>query len=145
MLTAPTGTVACMAGLLWRQERLGGLSLLDGRGWHTPEAAAALFEALDRLDAHARAVYAATDLMIAMAFRAACGMLPAPLLFRLYRAAFFLLPLAAAMDAMKNATVEAPALSHAGALPPVVAGDRHAPPGADRGAQVALAFAFLIC
>lgn len=70
-LAALAGVVTCVAGLLWRQNRLGGLPLLDSRGWYTPEAAAALFEALDRLDANARAVYAATGLTIDMVFPAA--------------------------------------------------------------------------
>ena len=120
VLAVLAGVVACVAGLLWRQERLGGLSLLDGRGWYTPEAAAALFEALDRLDADARAIYAATGLTIDMAFPAAYGLLLALLLFRLFRAPIFLLPLAAAVaDALENATVAALALSHAGAPAPV--------------------------
>lgn len=61
-LAALAGVVTCVAGLLWRQNRLGGLPLLDNRGWYTPPPAAALFEALDRLDANAREVYAATGL-----------------------------------------------------------------------------------
>ncbi len=67
---------------------LGGLELLDGRGWYTPEEAAALFEALDRLDANARAVYLATGLTTDMAFPAAYGLLLALLLFRLFSAPF---------------------------------------------------------
>ena len=39
------GVVACVAGLVWRQYRLGGLELLDSRGWYTPGDAAALFGA----------------------------------------------------------------------------------------------------
>ena len=120
VLAALAGAVACVAGLLWRQERLGGIELLDGRGWYTPGEAAALFEALDLLDANARAVYAATGLTIDMAFPAAYGLLLSLLLFRLFRAPFFLLPLAAAAaDALENATVAALALSHAGAPSPV--------------------------
>ena len=120
VLAALAGVVVCAAGLLWRQARLGGLSLLDGRGWYTPEGAAALFEALDRLDANARAIYAATGLTIDMAFPAAYGLLLALLLFRLFRMPFFLLPLAAAVaDALENATVSVLALSHAGAPSPL--------------------------
>ena len=59
---------ACMAGLAWRQDRLGDLELLDGRGWYTPAEVAALFDALDRLDAGARMVYAVTGLIIDMLF-----------------------------------------------------------------------------
>ena len=66
-LAALDGVVACMGGLLWRQDRLGGLEFLDGCCWYTPAEAAALFEALDRLDGNARAVYAATGLTIDMA------------------------------------------------------------------------------
>ena len=51
---------ACIAGLVWREDRLGGFELLDGRGWYTPAEAAALFDALNALDANARAVCAAT-------------------------------------------------------------------------------------
>lgn len=94
-LAGLAGVAACLAGLLWCQDWPGGLSLLDGRGWNSREAAA-LFEAFDRLDAQARAIYAATGLMIGRVFSAACGLLVALLLFRLFRAPFFLLPLAAA-------------------------------------------------
>ena len=79
------GVVGCVAGLAWRQSRLAGLDLLDGRGWYTPEDAADLFDALDRLDASARAVYAATALTIDMVFPASYGLLLAVLLFRLFR------------------------------------------------------------
>ena len=75
------GFAACVAGLAWRQLRLGGFALLDSRGWYTPEEAAALFDALDRLDANARAIYAATGLTIDMAFPIAYGVLFATLLF----------------------------------------------------------------
>ena len=119
-LVALAGAVACVGGLLWRQDRLGGLPLLDSRGWYTPEDAAALFEALDRLDASARAVYAATGLTVDMAFPVAYGLLFAILLFRLFRAPFFLLPLSVAVfDGLENLTVAALALSHAGAPSPI--------------------------
>ena len=52
---ALAGVVACVAGLVWRQDRLGGLDLLDSRGWYAPGEAAALFDDFDRLDANARA------------------------------------------------------------------------------------------
>ncbi|MDE0047367.1 MAG: hypothetical protein OXU19_16160, partial [bacterium] len=115
-IAALAGAIACIAGLAWRQDRLGGLELLDSRVWYTPDEAAALFEALDRLDAGTRTLYAATGLTIDMAFPLAYGLLFAILLFRLFRAPFFLLPLAtAATDVLENATVAALALSYAGA------------------------------
>ena len=115
-LAALAVAAACIAGLVWRRDRLGGIELLDSRNWYTPGEAAALFDALDRLDAGARTVYAATGLTIDMAFPLAYGLLFAILLFRLFRAPFFLLPLAtAAADVLENATVAALALSYAGA------------------------------
>ena len=116
------GVAACVAGLVWRQHRLGGLELLDSRGWYTPGEAAALFDALDRLDANARLVYAATGLTIDMAFPVAYGLLLAIMLFRLFRGgpALYLLPLAtAATDALENVAVAALALSHAGTPSPL--------------------------
>ena len=119
-IAALAGAIACIAGLAWRQDRLGGLELLDSRVWYTPDEAAALFEALDGLDAGARTVYAVTGLTIDMAFPAAYGLLFAILLVRLFRAPFFLLPLAtAAADVLENATVAALALSYAGAPSPL--------------------------
>ena len=114
---AVAGVAACVAGLVWRQHRLGGLDLLDSRGWYTPGEAAALFDALDRLDANARLVYAATGLTIDLAFPVAYGLLLAILLVRLWRggAPLYLLPLAmAAADVLENLTVAALALSYAG-------------------------------
>ena len=119
---ALAGVVACVAGLVWRQHRLGGLELLDSRGWYTPGEAAALFDALDRLDANARLVYAATGLTIDMAFPVAYGLLLAILLVRLWRggAPLYLLPLAmAAADMLENLTVAALVLSYAGAPTPL--------------------------
>ena len=119
---ALAGVVACVAGLVWRQHRLGGLDLLDSRGWYTPVEAAALFDGLDRLDANARLVYAATGLTIDMAFPVAYGLLLAILLVRLWRggAPLYLLPLAmAAADVLENLTVAALALSYAGAPSPL--------------------------
>ena len=119
-LAALAGVVACVAGLAWRQDRLGGLELLDSRGWYTPGEAAALFDALDRLDARARAVYAATGLIVDMAFPAAYGLLFAILLVRLFRGPFWLLPLAlAAADVAENLTVAALALMHTGSPTPL--------------------------
>ena len=103
--------------------RLAGLDLLDGRAWYTPEDAADLFDALDQLDASARAVYAATALTIDMVFPASYGLLLAVLLFRLFRggARLYLLPLAVALaDALENIAVAAlVVLSHDGAPSPL--------------------------
>ncbi len=115
------GVIACVAGLVWRQQRLGGLELLDSRGWYTPGEAASLFEELDRLDGGGRLVYAATGLTIDMVFPVAYGLLLAILLFRLFRGGLplYLLPLAmAAADMLENMTVAGLALSHAGAPTP---------------------------
>ena len=92
--------------------------LLDSRGWYTPEAAAALFDALDALDANARLVYAATGLTIDMAFPLAYGLLFAIVLLRLFRAPLFVLALAGA-DVLENLAVAALALGHAGPPSPV--------------------------
>ena len=119
---AVAGVAACVAGLLWRQDRLGGLDLLDSRGWYTPEEAAALFDALDRHDESARAIYAATGLTIDMVFPVAYGLLLAILLSRFFRGTvpLYLLPLAmAAADALENVTVAALALSYAGLPSPL--------------------------
>ena len=114
---ALAGVGACVAGLVWRHHRLGGLELLDARGGYTPEAAAAL---LDALDANARLVYAATGLTIDMAFPLACGLLFAIVLVRLFRAPLFVLPLALAVsDVLENLTVAALALGHAAPPSPV--------------------------
>ena len=106
---ALAGVGACVAGLVWRHHRLGGLELLDARGGCTPQEAAALFDALD---ANARLVYAATGLTIDRAFPLACGLL------RLFRAPLFVLALAGA-DVLENLTVAALALGHAGPPSPV--------------------------
>jgi len=115
-LAAMAAIAACIAGLLWRRDRLGGLELLDSRLWYTPEDAEALFDALDRLDAGGRVLYAATGLTIDLAFPVAYGLLFAILLFRLFRAPLYLLPLAAAAaDVLENLTVAVLALGHDGA------------------------------
>ena len=116
-LAALAGVLACVAGLVWRHHRLGGLELLDARGGCTPEEAAAL---LDALDANARLVYAATGFTIDMAFPLAYGLLFAIVLVRLFRAPLFVLALAlAGADVLENLTVAALALGHAGAPSPV--------------------------
>ena len=122
VVVALVGVVGCVAGLAWRQARLAGLDLLDGRGWYTPEDAADLFDALDRLDAGARTVYAATALTIDMVFPASYGLLFAVFLFRLFRggAPLYLLPLAVALaDALENITIAALALIHDGTPSPL--------------------------
>ncbi len=119
-LAALAVAVACLAGLVWRQSRLGGLQLLDSRGWYTPAEAAALFDALDRLDAGARTVYAATGLTVDMVFPAAYGLLFAILLVRLYKVPLYLLALTlAAADIAENLTVAALTLAHTGAPSPL--------------------------
>ena len=121
-VAALVGVAGCLGGLAWRQARLAGLDLLDSRGWYTPGEAAALFDALDRLDAGARAVYATTALTIDMVFPASYGLLSAVLLFRLFRggAPLYLLPLTVALaDALENIFVAALALSHDGAPSPL--------------------------
>jgi len=119
---ALVGVVGCVAGLAWRQMRLAGLDLLDSRGWYTPGEAAALFDALDRLDASARVVYAATALTIDMVFPVSYGALFAIVLFRLFQggAPLYLLPLALALaDVLENATIAALALNHDGGPSPL--------------------------
>jgi len=117
-VAASVGVVGCVGGLAWRQARLAGLDLLDSRGWYTPDEAAALFDALDRLNANARTVYATTALTIDMVFPASYGLLLAVVLFRLFRggAPLYLLPLAVAVaDGLENIAVAVMALSHDGA------------------------------
>ena len=106
----PTVLVAllCVAGFQWRDTRLDGLELLDTRQWYTPEQAAALFGALDRLDSRARAVYAWTEVSIDMVFPVAYGLLFALLLLRLFgdRRRFYLLPIAGATaDVFENLSI----------------------------------------
>ena len=98
----------CLAGFEWRDARLGGLELLDTRQWYTPEQAAALFGALDRLDPRARAVYAWTEVSIDMIFPVAYGLLFALLLLRLFGDGrpFYLLPITgAAADVFENISI----------------------------------------
>ncbi|MDE2744988.1 MAG: hypothetical protein OXI41_03225 [Chloroflexota bacterium] len=110
------GLVASVAGLAWRGQRLEGMELLDTRGWYTPDDAAALFGALERLDGSAAAVYAITALTIDMLFPVCYGLLFALVLRRLLPGPpLFLVPLALALsDVLENATVAALALSFDG-------------------------------
>jgi len=115
----PTLLIAlfCLAGFEWRDARLGGLELLDTRQWYTPEQAAALFGALDRLDSRARAVYAWTEVSIDLIFPAAYGLLFAVLLLRLFgdRRRFYLLPIAgAAADVCENLSIALLASTYGG-------------------------------
>ena len=98
----------CLAGFQWRDARLGDLELLDTRQWYTPEQAAALFGALDRLDSSARAVYAWTEVSIDMVFPVAYGLLFAFLLLRVFDEGrrFYLLPIAGAVtDVFENLSI----------------------------------------
>lgn len=114
----PTVLVAllCVAGFEWRDARLGNLELLDTRQWYTPEQAADLFGALDRLDSRARAVYAWTEVSIDMIFPVAYGLLFALLLLRLSGEGqrFYLLPIAgAAADVLENLSIAVLASTYA--------------------------------
>ena len=98
----------CLSGFEWRDARLGGLELLDTRQWYTPEQAAALFGALDRLDSRARAVYVWTEVSIDMVFPVAYGLLFALLLLRVLGEGrpFYLLPIAGAVaDVLENLSI----------------------------------------
>ena len=108
----------CVVGFEWRDARLGGLELLDTRQWYTPEQAAALFAALDRLDPRARAVYAWTEVSIDLIFPVAYGLLFALLLLRVFedRRRFYLLPIAgAAADVFENLSIALLASTYDGA------------------------------
>ena len=110
----------CVAGFEWRDARLGGLELLDTRQWYTPEQAAALFRALDRLDPRARAVYvyAWTEVSIDLIFPVAYGLLFALLLLRVFEDGrrFYLLPIAgAAADVFENLSIALLASTYDGA------------------------------
>ena len=116
----PTVLVAlpCVAGFQWRDTRLGGLELLDTRQWYTPEQAAALFGALDRLDSRARVVYAWTEVSIDLIFPVAYGLLFALLLLRVFDRGrpFYLLPIAGAVaDVLENLSVALLASTYDGA------------------------------
>ena len=108
----------CLFGFQWRDARLGGLELLDARQWYTPEQAAALFGALDRLDSRARAVYAWTEVSLDMVFPVAYGLLFALVLLRFFEDGrpFYLLPIAAATaDVSENISIALLASTYDGA------------------------------
>ena len=119
VILAVLAAVLCLAGFQWREARLGDLELLDTRLWYTPEQAAAVFGALDRLDSHARAVYAWTEVSIDMIFPVAYGLLLALLLFRIFenRGRLYLLPIAAAVaDVFENLSIALLASTYDGAV-----------------------------
>lgn len=119
-VVVPTALVAllCVAGFQWRDARLDRLELLDTRRWYTPDQAADLFGALDRLDSRARAVYVWTEVSIDMVFPVAYGLLFALLLLRLFEGGrrFYLLPIAgAAADVFENLSIAVLASTYDGA------------------------------
>ncbi len=108
----------CVVVFQWRDARLGDLELLDTRQWYTPEQAAALFGALDRLDPRARVVYAWTEVTVDLIFPAAYGLLLALALLRLFGDGrpFYLLPLAGAVaDVFENISIALLAATYDGA------------------------------
>ena len=118
VIPAVLAALLCLAGFQWRDARLGGLELLDVRQWYTPEQAAALFGALDRLDPGARAVYAWTEVSVDLAFPVAYGLLLALALLRLFGDGrpFYLLPIAGAVaDVLENISIALLAATYAGA------------------------------
>ena len=117
VIPAALAALLCVAAFQWRDARLGGLELLDTRQWYTPEQAAALFAALDRLDPRARAVYAWTEVTVDLVFPAAYGLLLALALLRLFGDGrpFYLLPLAGAVaDVFENISIALLAAAYAG-------------------------------
>ena len=109
----------CLTAFEWRDVRLGGLELLDTRRWYTPEQAAALFGALDRLDPSARAVYAWTEVTVDLLFPAAYGLLFALALLRLFGSGrpLYLLPIAGAVaDVFENISIALLAATYDGAV-----------------------------
>ena len=118
VVPAVLAALLCVAAFQWRDARLGGLELLDTRQWYTPEQAAALFGALDRLDPRARAVYAWTEVTVDLIFPAAYGLLLALALLRLFGDArpFYLLPIAGAVaDVFENISIALLAATYDGA------------------------------
>ena len=117
VLTGLVG-VLCVAAFLWRDARLSGLELLDTRQWYTPEQADALFGALDRLDPHARVVYAWTEVSVDLIFPVAYGLLLALALLRLFGNGrpLYLLPIVGAVaDVLENISIALLAATYDGA------------------------------
>ena len=118
VVPAVVAVLLCLAAFQWRDARLGGLELLDVRQWYTPEQAAALFGALDRLDPRARGVYAWTEVTVDLIFPVAYGLLLALVLLRLFGNGrpFYLLPLAGAVaDVVENLSIALLAATYDGA------------------------------
>jgi len=118
VLPTVLAALLCVTAFEWRDARLGGLELLDTRQWYTPEQAAALFGALDRLDSRARAVYAWTEVTVDLLFPVAYGLLFALALLRLFGDArpFYLLPIAGAVaDVFENVSIALLAATYDGA------------------------------
>ena len=118
VIAAALVALLCVAGFEWRDARLGGLELLDTRQWYTPEQAADLFGALDRLDSRARALYAWTEVSIDLIFPVAYGLLFALLLLCLFKDGrrYYLLPIAgAAADVLENLSIALLASTYDGA------------------------------
>ncbi len=118
VIPAVLAALLCLAAFQWRDARLGGLELLDTRQWYTPEQAAALFGALDRLDPRARAVYAWTEVSVDLLFPVVYGLLLALALLRLVGNGrpLYLLPLAGAVaDVFENISIALLAATYDGA------------------------------
>ncbi len=118
VVLAVVASLLCLAAFHWRDARLGGLELLDTRQWYTPDQAAALFAALDRLDPRARAVYAWTEVSVDLVFPVAYGLLLALALLRLFANGrpLYLLPLAGAVtDVFENISIALLAATYGGA------------------------------
>ena len=118
VVPAVLAALFCVAVFQWRDARLGGLELLDTRQWYTPDQAAALFGALDRLDPRARAVYAWTEVSVDLIFPVAYGLLLALALLRLFENGwpFYLLPIAGAVaDFFENVSIALLAATYDGA------------------------------
>ena len=118
VIPALLAALFCVAMFQWRDARLGGLELLDVRQWYTPDQAAALFAALDRLDPRARVLYAWTEVTVDVLFPVAYGLLLALALLRLYGNGrpFYLLPIAGAVaDVLENVSIALLAATYVGA------------------------------
>ena len=118
VLPTVLAALLCVTAFEWRDARLGGLELLDTRQWYTPEQAAALFGALDRLDPRARAVYAWTEVSVDLLFPVVYGLLLAVALLRLVGNGrpLYLLPLGGAVaDVFENISIALLAATYDGA------------------------------
>lgn len=119
VISTVLAALLCLAAFQWRDARLGGLELLDTRQWYTPDQAATLFRALDRLDPRARAVYAWTEVSVDLIFPVAYGLLLALALLRLFGNGrpVYLLPIAGAVaDVLENVSIALLAATYDGAV-----------------------------